>query len=101
MKLKKGDTVLIISGKDRGRTGKVLKSLPRIGKVVIEGMNIKNKHVKPKRQEEKGQMVKLSAPMDMSNAKFLCPKCGKPTRIGYKVEKDRKYRICKKCKSEV
>ena len=101
MKIKKGDTVLVISGKDRGRTGKVLRSLPKIGRIVVEGMNIKNKHVKPKRQEEKGQMVKISAPMNVSNIKFLCPKCGKASRIGYKVENSKKIRICKKCKSEV
>jgi len=101
MKIKKGDNVLVISGKDRGRTGKVLRSLPTERRIVVEGINIKNKHVKPKRQEEKGQMVKLSAPMNASNVKFVCPKCGKAARIGYKVENNKKFRICKKCKSEV
>lgn len=101
MKIKKGDTIVVISGKDRGRTGKVLRSLPAISRIVVEGMNMKNKHVKPKRREEKGQMVKIAAPMDVSNAKFLCPRCGKASRIGYTIEKGRKYRICKKCKSEV
>lgn len=101
MKIKKGDNVLVISGKDRGRTGKVLRSLPEIKRIVVEGINIKNKHIKPKRQEEKGQIVKIAAPMDVSNVKFLCPKCGKPARIGYAVEQENKHRVCKRCRSKI
>lgn len=101
MKVKKNDTVLIIAGKDKGRTAKVLKSLPKEGRILVEGINLKQKHVRPKRQGEQGQVVKLPAPLQVSNVKFLCPKCGKATRLGYKIEKDRKFRICKKCKSEV
>ncbi len=101
MKIKKGDNILIISGKDSGRTAKVLKSFPKEGNILIEGINLKNKHVKPKKQGEKGQVIKTPAPLDVSNVKFICPKCGKATRIGYKIENDRKYRFCKKCQSEV
>lgn len=101
MKIKKGDNVLIISGKDKGRTAKVLKSLPKEGKILVEGINVKNKHSKPKKQGEKGQVIKVPAPLDVSDVKFICTKCGKATRLGYKIEKDKKYRICKKCKSEV
>ncbi len=101
MKLKKGDTVLIISGKDKGRTAKILKSLVKDRQVLVEGMNLKKKHVKPKKEGEKGQVVPVAAPIDVSSVKFLCPKCGKAARLGYKIEKDRKFRICKKCKSEV
>ena len=101
MKIKKGDTVLIISGKDRGRKGKVLKALPKEQKVLVESINLKKKHVRPKREGEKGQIVQISAPIHVSNVKFICPKCGKATRIGYKIAENRKYRMCKKCGSEI
>ncbi len=101
MKIKKGDNILIISGKDKGRTAKVLKSFPKESKILVEGINLKKKHVKPKKQGEKGQVIQMPAPLDVSNIKFICPKCSKAVRIGYKVEKDRKYRFCKKCLQEV
>jgi large subunit ribosomal protein L24 len=104
MKVKKGDNVLIIAGKDKGRTGKITKALPRELKILVEGINLKKKHVRPKKEGEKGQVVDIPAPLDISNVKIICPKCGKATRIGYKTEKDVplgaqvKNRICKKCK---
>ena len=101
MKVKKGDSVLIISGKDRGRTGKILKSLPSELKVLVDGINLKKKHVRPKKEGEKGQVVSLPAPMNVSNVKLVCPKCGKAARIGYKIEKDKKFRFCKKCGQEI
>lgn len=105
MKVKKGDSVLIIAGKDKGRTGKIIKALPKELKILVEGMNIKKKHVKPKREGEKGQIVSISAPVDLSNVKLVCPKCGKATRIGYTIEKNDKEkiknRICKKCKQVI
>ncbi len=101
MKIKKGDTILVISGKDKGRTAKILKSMPSEKMILVEGINLKNKAVKPKKQGEAGQMVKVATPIQSSNVKFLCPKCGKAARIGYKTEGQKKFRICKKCKSEV
>ena len=98
MKLKKGDSVLITAGKDKGRTGKIMKALPKEGKVLIEGINLKKKHVRPKREGEKGQVVDIPTAMDVSNVKLICPKCGKVTRVGHIIEKDVKNRICKKCK---
>jgi large subunit ribosomal protein L24 len=100
MKIKKGDTVLVISGKDRARTGKVLDVFIKEGKIVVEGINLRKKHVKPKKSGEKGQIVQLPSPMDVSNVKLICSKCGKAARIGYKKEGDKKYRICKKCNQE-
>jgi|SRR3989344_8132633 len=100
MKVKKGDTILVISGKDSGKVAKILKSFPKEGKVLVEGVNLKSKHIRPKKQGEKGQVVKVPAPFDMSNVKFICQKCGKATRLGYKIIGDKKFRICKKCKSE-
>ena len=98
MKVKKGDSVLIIAGKDKGRTGKIMKSLPKELKVLVEGINLKKKHVRPKKEGEKGQVVEIPAAMNVSNVKVICPKCGKATRVGYAMEKDVKNRICKKCK---
>lgn len=101
MKIHKGDQVLIISGKDRQRKGKVIEVLPKIRRVVVEGLNLRKKHLRPKRSGEKGQIIKLPAPLNVSNVKLICPKCGKATRLGYKIEAGKKYRICKKCKQEI
>jgi large subunit ribosomal protein L24 len=101
MKIKKGDNVLITSGKDRGKTGKVIKALPKEEKILIEGMNLRKKHIRPKREGEKGQVVQVPALLDVSNVKMVCPKCGKAVRIGYKIEKDIKQRICKKCRQAI
>lgn len=101
MKLKKGDNILIISGKDRGRKGKVLEILPKEGKIVVEGLNTQKKHRKPRRQGQKGEIVEVAVPISASNVKIICTKCVKPVRIGYKVTGDKKYRICKKCGEEI
>ena len=100
MKIKKGDTVLIISGKYRGKTGKVLRVFPKGGKVLVEGVNIMKKHQKPRKTGEKGQVIEMPLPIDVSNVKLICSKCGKATRIGYKIIDKKKYRICKKCEQE-
>lgn len=101
MKIKKNDQVLIKTGKDKGRKGKVLKVLFEDRKLVIEGINLKKKHVKPKKSGEKGQVVELPAPIDISNVKILCNKCGAAVKIGYEIKENKKYRICKKCKQEM
>ncbi|OIP74752.1 MAG: 50S ribosomal protein L24 [Parcubacteria group bacterium CG2_30_36_18] len=101
MKIKKGDTILVISGKDRGRKGKVLKVFPKEGKILVEGINLKKKHQKPKRTGAKGQIVTLPGLINISNVKLICPKCGKATRVGYIIVENKKYRICKKCGQEI
>lgn len=101
MKLKKGDNILIIAGKDKGRKGKVLRSLPKGEKIVVEGINLRKKHVRPKKSGEKGQVVEVPLPIYASNAKIICPKCGKAAKIGYKANKKEKYRICKKCGQKI
>ena len=101
MKVKKGDTILVISGKDKGRTAKILKSFPKELKILVDGINLKKKSLKPKKQGEKGQIIKVSAPIDVSSVKLLCPKCKKAVRIGYKIENGKKFRVCKKCQSAV
>jgi len=101
MKVRKGDTVLIISGKYRGKTGKVLRAFPTEKQILVEGVNLVKRHQRPKRPRQKGQIIEFPKPIDISNAKLVCPKCGKATRIGYKVTESRKYRICKECRQEI
>jgi len=106
MKFKKGDNVKILAGKDKGKSGKVLQILRSRKKLVVEGLNLKYKHARPKKSGEKGQRIMFPAPIDSSNVILVCPKCGKPTRIGYKVSskrtetsREKKQRVCKKCKN--
>lgn len=101
MKIHKNDQVLIISGKDRGRKAKVLQTFPKEKKILVEGINIRKKHIRPKRTGEKGQIVEMPGPINVSNVKLICPKCKKAVRVGCKKEGDRKYRICKKCGGEI
>ena len=101
MKLKKNDNVLIISGKDRGRKGKILEVFLGRGKIVVEGMNMHKKHRKPRRQGQKGEIVEIATAIDASNAKVICVKCAKPARVGYKITSEKKYRVCKKCGEEL
>lgn len=101
MKIKKDDQVLIIFGKDRGKKGKVLDIFSKEGRVVVEGANIRKKHVRPKKSGEKGQVVEVPASIDVSNVKLICPKCGKLTKVGHKMTENKKYRICKKCGVEI
>lgn len=101
MKIKKGDQVLIISGKDRGKQGKVLEAFPKEKRIVVEGTNLRKKHVRPKKAGEKGQIIQVPASIFVSNVKLICSKCGKATRLGYKIIEKKKYRICKKCGQEI
>ncbi len=101
MKIRKGDQILIISGKDRGKKTKVLRAFPREERILAEGVNIRKKHLRPKRGGEKGQTVEIPMPIHISNVKILCLKCGKATKINYKTIEGKKQRICKKCGQEV
>jgi large subunit ribosomal protein L24 len=101
MKIRKNDTILVVSGKDRGKKGKVLTSFPKISKILVEGVNLRKKHQKAKKQGEKGQVVLMPGLISVSNVKIFCSKCGNPTRIGYKIIEERKVRICKKCNQEI
>lgn len=101
MKIRKGDTVLIIAGKDKNKKGKVVKSLPKNNRIVVEGLNIMKKHRKPRRSGEKGQIVEIARPINVSNVKLVCAKCGDPARVGYKIAQGQKFRTCKKCQSEI
>lgn len=95
MKIKTGDLVVVISGDDKGKTGKVLKVLPKTHQVVVEGVNVNKKHVKPNQNNAEGKIVDKTAPIDVSNVAFA-NKDGKATRIGYKMNGDKKVRYAKK-----
>lgn len=101
MKIKKGDQVLIMKGKDRNKKAKVLRGFPEKNQVLVEGVNIKKVHRRPRREGEKGQVVEVPAPLDVSKARLLCPKCGKPVRVGYRVDGRSKIRVCKRCGGEI
>lgn len=101
MKIKKNDNVKMILGKDRGKTGKVLRVLSSESKIVVEGLNMLKKHNRPRREGEKGQRVEIPRKVDVSNVMIVCPKCGKASRIGYEKSGNEKHRICKRCKAEI
>jgi len=101
MNIKQGDKVLIAKGKDRGKQGKITKILPKKDKAVVDGLNLLTKHIKPQKTGEKGKLVKVPAPIYVSNLRLICSKCNKPTRVGRGTAKNgKKVRICKKCKKE-
>ena len=106
MTIKKGDKVKILTGKDSGKTGKVLQVFKSKNRASIEGLNLLIKHLRPRREGEKGQRIEFPAPIEMSNLILICPKCGKATRVGRKITKDekgktKKFRECKKCKQAI
>jgi len=99
MRIKKGDQVKIISGKDRGKSGVVLKVFPESEKITVEGLNLYKKRVKPKRQGQKGETVFVPRPLPSSKAMLVCASCKKSVRVGYRTESGSKIRYCKKCKA--
>lgn len=101
MRIKKNDQVQIIAGKDRGKRGKVLRTVEASEKALVEGLNLIKKHRKPKKGGEKGQRIELPSLISVSNLMLVCAHCGKLTRVGYKLNENSKTRICKKCKSEI
>ena len=101
LKIKKNDTVVILSGKDKGKQGKVLGTVPSEDKVVVEGCNMVTCHVKPRKQGETGGIVQREAAMYASKVQVVCPKCNKGTRIAHKIENGKKSRVCKHCGAEL
>jgi large subunit ribosomal protein L24 len=97
MRIKKGDNVQVLSGNDKGKTGEVLEVIPKANKVVVKGVNIRKKHVKARKQGEESGIISVECSIPVSKVNVICPKCGKVTKIGYSVDKDKKVRICKKC----
>ena len=101
MNIKKGDTIVVLSGKDKGKQGKVLGTVPSEAKVVVEGINMVTCHVKPLKQGETGGIVQREAAMYASKVQVVCPKCNKGTRIAHKIENGKKTRVCKHCGAEL
>ncbi|HLN18939.1 MAG TPA: 50S ribosomal protein L24 [Patescibacteria group bacterium] len=101
MKIKKNDTVKMLTGKDREKTGKVLRVFSDERKITVENLNMIKKHKRPRREGEKGQRVEIPRRVDISNVALVCPKCNKITRIGYRISGETKTRFCKKCKAEI
>lgn len=101
MEIKKGDNVKIITGKNLGKTGKVIKVFPGENRLSVEGVNLYKKHVRPKREGEKGEIIQISRPLNASNVAIVCPSCGKTTRIAHNIIADKKNRSCAKCKASV
>jgi len=101
MKIKKNDNVMVIAGKDRGKTGIVQSAFPKEDKIVVKGIAMAKKHIKPSRKNPQGGIIDINLKVDISNAQIICPACGKPTRVGYKVSDKGKIRFCKKCKQSL
>ena len=97
MNIRKDDKVIVLSGKDKGKEGKVLSADPKGGKVVVEGVNVASKHMKPKKQGDQGGIIKMETPIYACKVMVVCPKCGKPTRVAHKLEGGKSVRVCKKC----
>ena len=100
-KLKKGDNVIVTAGKSRGKQGKVVKVFPSDNKVVVEGVNLVKKRERARREGKKGQVLEKASPLHASNVQIFCTGCGKGGRTGYKLEKNAKVRICRRCKLEI
>ena len=101
MNVKKGDTVVVLSGKDKGKQGKVQGTIPSEAKVVVEGINMVTCHAKARKQGEESAIVKREAPLYASKVQVVCPKCNKGTRVAHKIADGKKVRICKKCGAEL
>lgn len=101
MKLKKGDSITVIRGKDSGKKGTVEKLFAKEGKVLVEGVNQYKRHVKARMQGQKSEIITLTKPLPLANVQLVCPKCKKLTRVGYKMLKDEKVRVCRKCNAEI
>ncbi len=97
MKIRKGDTVQVLSGNDKGKTGEVLDIIPKDDKIIVKGVNIRKKSIKPRKQGEQGGIVSVEVAIPSSKVNVVCPKCKKVTKIGYIEEKGEKVRVCKKC----
>ena len=101
MNIKRDDKVIVLSGKDKGKQGKVMIADPKAMKVVVEGVNVATKHQKAQKQGQEGGIIKVETPIYACKVQLVCPKCGKATRVAHKVTGDKKVRVCKKCGAEI
>ena len=96
-KIRKDDTVQVIAGKDKGKTGNVVRVLPAKNAVIVSGINIVKKAMRKRSQQDQGGIAEIEAPLNISNVGIVCKKCGRPVKIGYKIDGDKKVRVCRKC----
>jgi large subunit ribosomal protein L24 len=102
LKLKKGDRVVVLSGKDKGKSGEIIRTLPKEGKVIVDGVNVAKKHQRATKATMQGGIIDKDMPVPVANVALICPSCGKPTRVGFKIDNDgTKVRSCKKCGGEI
>ena len=101
MKIKRDDKVIVLSGKDKGKTGKVLVADPKSLKVIVEGVNVATKHQKAQKKGQDGGLIKVETPIYVSKVQLVCPKCGKGPRVAHKIADGKKTRVCKKCGAEI
>ena len=102
LKIRKGDRVRVLSGKDKGKEGEVMRALPRDRKVIVDGVNVARKSQRPTRTTQQGGIIDKDMPIQVSNVALVCPSCGKPTRVGFTIDKSgQKARVCRKCGGEI
>ena len=101
MNIKKDDKVVVLSGKDKGKQGKIMSADPKNAKGIVEGVNVATKHQKPQKQGQEGGIIKVETPIYACKVQLVCPKCGKATRVGHKFVDGKKVRVCKKCGAEI
>ena len=101
MNIKRDDKVIVLSGKDKGKSGKVIAADPKAEKVIVEGVNVATKHQKAQKKGQDGGILKIETPIYVSKVQLVCPKCGKGTRVGHKIADGKKVRVCKKCGAEL
>lgn len=101
MRIRKGDTVKVLSGNDKGKTGEVLEIIPKTNKIIVKGVNVRKKHIKPRKQGEEGGIISVECAIHSAKVNVVCPKCGKATKVGYVEEKGEKVRVCKKCNAKL
>lgn len=96
-KIKKNDTVQVLTGKDKGKRGEIIRVIPKKDRVIVSGVNIVKKAVRPRSNQDQGGIIEVEAPVHISNVGLVCKKCGRPVKIGYKIDGDKKVRVCRKC----
>ena len=101
MNIKRDDKVIVLSGKDKGKSGKVIAADPKAEKVIVEGVNVATKHQKAQKKGQDGGILKIETPIYVSKVQLVCPKCGKATRVAHKITDGKKTRVCKKCGAEI
>jgi large subunit ribosomal protein L24 len=99
--IRKDDEIQVVSGKDRGRRGRVVRVLPREGRIMVEGVARAKKHSRPSKKRQQGGIIDVELFVDISNVQVVCRSCGQPTRVGYRIDGDDKVRICRKCEAEL